>query len=237
MQAGPVEQQLVSGADAAERRGRHRRRDARSTETGLVLADGREVELDVLIFGTGLSHAGVRGADAHRGPRRPHAAGRLERRAACLARARRARVPEHVPDLRPQHVRRLGVGHLHDREPDAPRRRGRPRAAPHRRARHRGARRRARRVHGRAARAPAAHGVGDRRLLELVRRRAGPRPHQLARLHARVPAPHDARVPRRVHAGAGAAGRRRSSGATRRSSSAATRTRRRAIRRRPPAAS
>ena len=210
------------------------------TETGIVLGDGRAVELDVLIFGTGFRTrefvAPMR--ISGRGPRTleevwngvPHAWHGLS-------------VPEfpnmfliYGPNtfggsgsaiyMIESQIRHVG--------------RGGDRVAPQRRARHRGARGRARGIHGGAARTPAAHRVGHRRLLQLVRRRAGPRPDQLARLHARVPAPRRADLARRVRARPLARARGRGlgpSGESRRSPSAAARTRRPAGPRRPPAAS
>ena len=61
------------------------------TETGIVLRDGRAVELDALIFGTGFRTREFVAPMRIAGRDGPHARGRVERGAACLARARRAR--------------------------------------------------------------------------------------------------------------------------------------------------
>ncbi len=53
LQAHPAVQRLVSGARARQRRARHARASTEVREHSIVTADGRELEVDALVFGTG----------------------------------------------------------------------------------------------------------------------------------------------------------------------------------------
>ena len=84
----------------------------------IVLTDGRELEVDALVFGTGFQVIDMPVGQAGPRPRRPHAGRGLGRLPARPPRLDRPRLPELLHPAGPEHRARAQLDGLHDRVPD-----------------------------------------------------------------------------------------------------------------------
>ena len=160
-------------------------------EHSIVTADGRELEVDALVFGTGfhvvdmpvgrLVHGrdGRALADVWDGSPRAHLGSTVPG------------LPEPLHRARPEHRPRAQLDGLHDRVPDRLRDGRAARDARARRGHRRGPAGGRGRVQRRGPAAHAGHGL-DHGLHELVPGREGQQPDAVAGLDVAVPAPHGA---------------------------------------------
>ena len=90
-------------------------RIAEVTPTGIRTEDGAERPADVLVLATGFKTPWLRRADGDRRRERTHARGGMGRRAARVPGDERPGLSQHVPAVRAEHERRLGLGDPRDR--------------------------------------------------------------------------------------------------------------------------
>ena len=188
LQADPAVQRLVSGADQAQRGGRHRTASPRSARTASSTPTGgctRSTRSSSAPDST--SSTPDRAPDSR--PRRQVLSEAWERGMRGLLRGGRRRLSELLLDRRAEHRPRPQLDGLHDRVAAQLRARLPADDGGPRRRQRRGAARGAVGLQRGAAPAARGHGVERGRLCQLVHRRPGAKPQHLAAADLDLPAP------------------------------------------------